>query len=121
MTLEQKNLPERFPSKEEIQSVFERLVQGRKYKELRALSNTEGLYLYEIEVILENGEKEEYNYQKANYDYRDKSLPDAAQFAASIHAIYYDADGMPVSSKCRCVANYRDGEWHYVSTEEKEK
>ncbi len=59
--------PEKFPSQEEIKAVFEILLRGAEYRELRVLTNAEGVYLYEIEVTLENGEKWEYNYQKATY------------------------------------------------------
>lgn len=103
---------DRFPSKEEIRSVFEAFVQGKEYKELRVLSNEQGLYCYEIEVTLENGEKLEYNFQKATYNYKDELLPANARFSASIHMTTYDADGIPVSGKC--VANYLDGVWQYT-------
>jgi hypothetical protein len=109
---EQHEIPEKFPSQEEIKSVFEVILQDANYKELRVLSNEQGVYLYEVEVALENGEKIEYNYQKATYNYRDTSLPPGAQFSASIHKTYYDVDGMPYGGDC--VANYLDGTWHYL-------
>ncbi len=110
---EQPKPPEQFPSQEEIKSVFEVLLQGREYKELRVLKNEKGVYLYEIEVASENGEKIEYNYQKATYDYRDESLPPGGRFSASIHTVNYDTEGMPYGGEC--VANYLDGKWEYVS------
>ncbi|HBV01742.1 MAG TPA: hypothetical protein DEF00_05190 [Candidatus Taylorbacteria bacterium] len=118
MSLEDKFLrpcetSEQFPSKEEITRVFETILQGQNYRELRIVSNETEVSLYEIEVLLENGEKLEYNYQKATYDYRNKALPPGAQFSASIHKIRYDAEGVPYSGEC--VANYLDGKWEYVS------
>lgn len=108
---QQERSPEKFPSQEEIKATFETILKGREYKELGIKSNEEGVFFYEIEVLLEDGEKIEYNFQKATYDYRDTSLPASAQFSASIHETIYDADGRPVSGKC--VANYLDEKWEY--------
>jgi hypothetical protein len=110
--VEQKEDIEKFPSKEEIKSVFEVIVKGGEYKELRILTNEKGIYIYEIEIALENGEKIEYNYQKATNNYRDSSLPSGGRFSASIHRTDYDADGMPCGGEC--VANYLDGTWEYL-------
>ena len=110
---EHQETSERFPSQEEIKSVFETLLQGKEYKEQRVISDDGGISLYEIEVSLANGEKIEYNFQKAKYNYRDTSLPSTAQFSASIHKINYDAEGIPSGGEC--VANYLDGKWEYVS------
>jgi hypothetical protein len=104
--------PERFPSQEEIKSTFETILEGKEYKELRLLSDGEGVRLYEIEVTMENGEKREYYYEKAAYDFRDKSLPTTAQFSAYIYMTEYNSDGMSYGGQC--VANYLDGTWHYV-------
>ncbi|MES2088355.1 MAG: hypothetical protein V4467_05210 [Patescibacteria group bacterium] len=105
--------PEQFPSREEIESIFNVILRGRAYKEVRFKSNEEGVFLYEVEVTLENGEKIELNYQKANNNYLDPSLNPNAQFSASIHSINYDTDGMPCGGGC--VANYLDGKWEYPS------
>lgn len=110
---EQPKIPEQFPSQEEIKSVFETILQGKEYKELRVISDEKGISLYEVEVALENGEKIELNYQRAKYNYEDETLPTGGQFSASIHIIYFDADGVAMSGGC--VANYRDGKWEYVS------
>lgn len=109
----QEGSPEQFPSKEEITSVFETILHGKEYKEVRVLSNESGVYVYEIEVDLENGEKILYIYQKAKNDYRDKSLPDSARFSASIHTMELGSDGIPCGGDT--VANYLDGNWTYVS------
>jgi hypothetical protein len=104
--------PEQFPSKEEITSVFEKIVQGKEYKEVRFESDADGISLYEIEVTLENGLKVEYNYQKANYNYKDTTIHPGLQFSASIQSLEYDEDGMPFSGEG--FANYRDGQWTYL-------
>lgn len=111
--LEQMKTPEQFLSKEEITTVFETILQGKPYKELRVLSDDEGVYLYEIEVTLENGERAEYNYQKAKNDYRKPSLSATARFSASVHKIMYDIEGTPYTGEC--AANYIDGIWSYTS------
>jgi len=54
--VERHKTPERFPSQEEIKSVLETILAGKKYRELRVLSNENGVYFYEIEIVLENGE-----------------------------------------------------------------
>ncbi|MFA5841895.1 MAG: hypothetical protein WC835_02990 [Candidatus Paceibacterota bacterium] len=109
----QEGNPEQFPAQEEIRSVFETILQGKEYKEVGVLSNEGGVYVYEIEIVLENGEKILYIYQKAKNDYRDKSLPDSAQFSASIHTMELDGEGIPCGGTT--VANYLDGKWEYVS------
>jgi len=104
---------EQLPSQEEVRSVFEVILKGKEHKELRVESDEKGVSLYEVEVALENGEKIELNFQRAKYDYKNKELPAGGQFSASIHATYYDKDGMPYNGEC--VANYLDGNWEYIS------
>jgi len=72
---ERSEIPEQFPSQEEIKSVFETLLQGQEYTELRVQSDETGVSLYEIEVALEDGEKIEYNYQRATYDFKRSITP----------------------------------------------
>lgn len=110
---EQHEIPERFPSKEEIRSVFETIIKGRQYKELRVLNDEHGVSLYEIEVPLENGEKVECNYQKARYNYKGLENQPNAIYSASIHLLQYDVNGMPVSGKN--AANYINGIWKFYS------
>ena len=100
---------EKFPSKEEIKSTLETILKGQRYKELRIKSNENGVYLYEVEIALKNGEKIEYLFQKATNNYRDKSLDPFARFSASIHMTNYNKDGMPYHGSC--IANYLDGVW----------
>ncbi|MBP6912501.1 MAG: hypothetical protein KBB86_01050 [Candidatus Pacebacteria bacterium] len=106
------NGPEQFPSKEEIASVFESILKGKEYTEVRFESDDNGISLYEIEVTLEDGFKVEYNYQKATYDYKNPAIHPNLQFSASIQSIEYDEDGMPCGGEG--VANYRDGAWIYL-------
>lgn len=103
--------PEKFPSYEEIKWVFERVSREKQFKELRIQRNDQGeVVLYEVEVRGENGEKSEYNFQKAKNDYKAPDLPATARFSASVHRTDYEGD-MPVGGEC--VANYLDGKWEY--------
>ncbi len=117
---EQHETPERFPSKEEIRSVFETIINGRQYTELpgREKSDEQGVYLYEIEVPFENGEKVECNYQRANYNYKELQGHPGGNYSASIHLYQYDADGMPVGGKR--AANYLNGVWKFYPEEIKD-
>lgn len=105
----QEKAPEKFPSQEEIKSQLEKFCRGREYKELRILSDENGVHCYEIEATDEHGEKIEYNFQKAKYDYTDPKLPPTARFSASIHSTTFNGD-MPCGGEC--VANYLDGVWY---------
>lgn len=104
--------PERFPSKEELVSTFESILNGKEFTELRFNEDEKGVALYEIETNDEEGYRVEYNYQRAKYDHTDPSLPSTARFSASIHKTIYDGD-MPVSGEC--VANYLNGTWEFTS------
>lgn len=106
------NVTERFPSKEEVSSVFEKIVQGKEYKEVRFEADARGVLLYEIEITLGNGLKIEFNFQKANYNYKDPTIHPNLQFSASIQSIEYDEDGMPIGGEG--MANYRNGQWTYL-------
>lgn len=105
--------PERFPSREEIRSVFETIIKGRQYKELRVQNDEQGVSFYEIEVPLENGEKVECNYQIAHYNYKVLENHPGAVYSVSIHLLQYDVNGTPVSGKT--AANYINGVWKFYS------
>lgn len=102
--------PEKFPTKEEIQSVFEQILKGREYKEVRILTDDIGVTVYEIEVALENGEKSEYSYQRTKYD--SEAPGTVLQSSASIHVVDFDSTEMPLCGEN--VAEYRNGVWTFV-------
>ncbi|OGZ07487.1 MAG: hypothetical protein A2942_04040 [Candidatus Lloydbacteria bacterium RIFCSPLOWO2_01_FULL_50_20] len=106
MTNPGENAPEQFPTPEELKSIFERLLSGKDYTVL--VSNEDHV---QIET-LENGERVEYDYAKAKYDYRNHALPDKSKVSASIHKTYYYGD-RPGDGEC--VANYLDGNWEFIS------
>src|SRR5688572_15688990 len=109
---ERQETAERLPTQEEIKSALETILGGKEYAQTRLRSNGEEIELYEVEVVLEDGEKREYNYQKASYDHKEETLPTSAKFSASIHMTKYDSDGIPYDGQC--VANYRNGSWQYI-------
>ncbi len=111
-SFEQHEAPETFPSLEEVKSALAIILEGKESKELRQRSDAQGVQLYEVEVAAANGEKLEYNFQRAQYNYQDPSLPSTARFSASIHMTIYDADGIPYDGQC--VANFLNGTWQYV-------
>jgi hypothetical protein len=113
---ERRETPERFPSKEEIDLVFKKIVKGRQYTELRTKSVDGVVRLYEIEVFLENGERVECNYQIANYDFKNIQDHPWGIFSASIHIILYDITGEPTSGKP--AANYINGVWTFAAEAE---
>lgn len=102
---------DRFPSAEDVENVLKEYLQGIPYKIIPSSlrSDDKGVVIFEIETNV-NGEKTEYNYQRAKYDHTQASLPSGAKFSASIHSISYDRDGVPVGGQC--VMNFRDGTWY---------
>ncbi|MCW1891800.1 MAG: hypothetical protein KIH65_000970 [Candidatus Uhrbacteria bacterium] len=100
---------EQFPSKEDVTAIFEKILKGATYTEVRCKYDGETLIMYEIETTDETGDKVEYNYQKAKV-----IIPELGSPAASIHAVMYDGD-MPVSSDT--FANLINGEWKFCSAE----
>lgn len=100
---------EQLPSKEEVTAIFEKALKGAAYQEVRCTYDGETLTVYEIETTDANGDKIEYNYQKAKV-----IIPELGSPAASIHSTVYDGD-MPVGGDT--IANYIDGAWKFCSAE----
>lgn len=104
---------DRFPSAADVENVLKEHLQGVPYKVVGLpKSDDKGVVIFEIETNVD-GEKTEYNYQRAKYDHTQVSLPSSAKFSASIHSISYDRDGMPVGGQC--VMNFREGKWYPAS------
>ncbi len=103
---------EKTPSVEEIKAVFEKLLQGKPFKELRVETDEHGFKIYEIEVTQENGGTVEYNFQRIKdiEDYKSRTLSPRTGVTASIHATEYYPDGKIDGEH---VADYRGGEWEY--------
>jgi len=108
--IEDLNRPEKglesIPTAEEVHAIFERLIRGARYKELRKLEDERGLLLWEIVVPGKDG--------KTEYEYMRKGHHSGGQTAdTAIHAVYYNRDGMPRSG--HQVATYTNGEWKFIS------
>ena len=102
---------EQLPSKEEVEVVFETVLKGRSYKEIKLESDEAGITVYEVEIPLEDGGTLTINYQRTtNPNYKSAEIL-SAQSIASIHTVECDAEGMPCGADH--IADYRDGEWIY--------
>ena len=90
--------PETIPTMEGVRSVFEQLVEGGVYEDIRVMEDGEGLYLWDIKV----GEGIEYSYMRKGA-YEQGSSSDT-----KIYVTFFDG-GMPIGG--HDVAKYIDGEW----------
>ena len=106
--------PEKFPSKEEVGSIFGRILQGKEYTDQLVKNDEFGLYKYYITVALGDGSTKEFYYKRAD-DYGPKNqFSTDAKYSASIHSMDYDANGQPISYEDTTVANYNKGEWIFI-------
>lgn len=96
---------ERFPTEEEILSIFEELVEGKEFVELRKKEDADGVYLWEIKLNESDpdGGSAEYSYGRAGQYPENKSLETA------VHVTFFDDDGYPVGG--HSVAKYSSGRW----------
>jgi len=93
--------PETIATMEEIRSVFEQLVEGGVWEDLRLMEDEKGPYLWEIKA----GE--------AVYEYMRKgSHEEGFNTGNSVIDVIYFEDGMPVSGDK--VAEYVNGGWQGV-------
>ena len=103
---------ERFPSLEAMKEIFSNIFKGQSYKIIKEEVDEQGVVVFEAEGIDSVGDKMELNFQRANYDYTDVSLPAGARFSGSIHAVFYMGDD-PCGGEC--VANYLQGVWYFTA------
>lgn len=90
---------ESIPTPEEVRSVFDQLIEGVEYKDVRKLEDEQGLYLWDI---INEGEDTAYLYmRKGRYS-------EGQALTTSVNVIFYD-DGIPVGG--HSVAKLIDGEW----------
>ena len=98
-TLEEEQ--ELFPTSEEVQAIFEQLVGGGEYEEIRKLEDEQGLYLWEIRVSGED-EDREYSYRRGR-----PSVGELPDFRVDVY--FFDEDGIPAGG--HSAAKYIDKEW----------
>jgi len=92
------------PTPEEVQSVFEQLLEGKEYTSRRQLEDEKGIYLWDIIVSQEDGGHIEYSYmRKGRYEEGGEAS------STAIHITFYDEEGMPEGGTS--VAKLIDGKW----------
>lgn len=87
--------PEHIPTEEEVLAIFEKLVGGAEYEEIRKLEDEQGLYLWDIKITQEDGSIEYSYIRKGNY--KERGLAGGSALETAIHLTYFDNDGIPVS------------------------
>jgi ribosomal protein S18 acetylase RimI-like enzyme len=99
------NKGESIPSEEEILSVFEKLVEGKEFVEIRKKEDEKGIYLWEIKLqeSSADGGTVEYSYG------REGSYPENKSLETAVHVAFFDDEGYPVGG--HSVAKYIKGEW----------
>lgn len=99
---------EHIPTSEEVLLLFEKLVGENKYEDVRKLEDEQGLYLWEIKIVQEDGSSTEYSYiRKGNYKAR--GLAGGFSPETAIHVTFFDSDGMPIGG--HSVMKLIDGKW----------
>lgn len=96
--------PERIPTSEEVQSIFEQLVGEKETVEVRKLEDEKGLYLWDITVAAADGTNEEYSYMRKG------QYPEGQAHTTAVHVTFFDGEGIPVGG--HSVAKYIDGKWN---------
>jgi len=92
---------EHLPTSEEVLELFEKLVGEVKFSERRKLEDEQGLYLWEIEIVQEDGGTTEYSYiRKGNY--KERGLAGGSASETAIHVTYFDDQGVPISGHSTC-------------------
>ncbi len=99
------NASEKVPSEDEIAAVFEELVEGKEYEEIRKKEDEKGVYLWEIRLKEQDsdGGTTEYSYG------REGSYPENRSMETAVHVTFFGSDGIPVGG--HSVAKYHNGEW----------
>jgi hypothetical protein len=101
--VELKENTEHIPSVEEVRGVFDRVLDGKSYTDVKIKDDEKGLYLWDIRVEGEGGKYDEYMYMRGG------TYPDGRAKNTTIHVAYYDSDGMPEGGTS--VAKYVEGRW----------
>lgn len=99
---------EHIPTSREVFLLFEKLVGGNKYKEVRRREDEQGLYLWEIKIVQKDGSSIEYSYIRKG-DYKSRGLAGGSASETAIHVTFFDSDGMPIGG--HSVMKLIDGKW----------
>lgn len=87
---------------EEIKDIFEKLLQGQKYKIVRKISDEKGLYLLDIKVQKKN-EYNEYSYM------REGRYQEGQASNTAIHVTFFNCSGVPTGG--HSVAKFENEKW----------
>ena len=98
--------PESIPTIKEVQEVFDTLLGDLKPETIRQLEDQDGLYLWDIKVIEEDGHREYSYIRKGRYKEGQSS-------ATVIHVIFHDKEGIPRGG--HNVANFVNNKWELVT------
>lgn len=100
--------PEAVPTVEEVRSIFERLLgEGVEFEEVRMREDSEGLYLWDIKIVGDDGGETEYSYMRKGRYKEGQALRTA------IHVTFFDVDGMPTGG--HSAAHFENGAWKIVA------
>ncbi len=95
---------DRFPMLAKVLSGFDEIIKGAEIKELKKVEDEQGLFVYDVEAKLPNGDTVECCFKRA------RALEvGGAEVPSRIHTMIYDADGMPSGTGPQY--DYQDGEW----------
>lgn len=93
---------ESIPSVEEVRSLFEKLLEGQEFEEIRRCEDEQGLYLWDIKIPGEDGDTELSYMRKGRYKEGQASI-------TAIHITFLDQEGNFVNG--HSVAKYTDNSW----------
>ena len=94
--------PEAVPSPEEVEDIFEKLIESKDFEDIKKLEDEQGLYLWDIKVHGEDGDIEYLYMRKGHYTEGQASK-------TAINVTFFDESGISVGG--HSVAKYIDGEW----------
>ncbi|MCR4286112.1 MAG: hypothetical protein NUW00_04430 [Candidatus Kaiserbacteria bacterium] len=95
---------EKFPSMEKVLDGFEKITGGAEIKVLKKTEDEHGLFVFDVETRLINGDTVECCFKRAR-----AREADGVNVPSRIHTMLYNADGMP--SGAGPQYDYIDGEW----------
>lgn len=96
--------PEKIPSNEEVESMFEKMLDGKEYTLLRKVEDDEGIYILDIQTVDDDGDRMDIIYQRAG-----KTENGGMIEISAIHQTLYTSEGIPCGAGTQ--AEYINGNW----------
>lgn len=92
------------PTLEKVLEGFENIIEGAEIKVLKQVEDEHGLFIFDVEAKLPNGDTVECCYKRA------RTLEaSGTEVPSRIHTAIYDADGMPAAAGRQF--DFVDGKW----------